>query len=549
MPGALLNLVATGPENVILNSNPKKTFFNATYAKHTNFGMQKFRLNYEKEKELSLLHETTVNFKIPRYGDLLGDTFLCMTLPDIYSPYFYKNDVSCVGQNCFWPYEFQWCKNIGTTMIKEIEIHAGGLTLAKYSGEYIHCIAHRDLNRNKKDVFDKMIGHVPELYDPAYGTGLNGKYPTSYIDPSPTITEGDLEPSIRGRKLFIPLYSWFSDSSKMALPLIGLQYQEIFIKVTFRPLKELYTIFDVENYKFVGGSLVERNRISPNTNNMLHQLRRFLVPTNKDNENPAINTPNTWFSDIHLMSTYIFLDKKEREKFARFPISFLVKDVVEHEFLAETGSKKIDVKSAHCVTNYMFRFRRSDVSKRNEWMNFTNWDFENVRPQELKPFGRATGDTDFDKNNWITQKTGVYLKNIKNILTDMGIVINGDYRENILNNGVYLYCEKYARTEGCFKYGLYHYSFALQTDKNTYQPSGSMNMSKFESVSFEYNTINPPKNNNANVEIICSNDGELLGIRQDTNEVYEYNYDFKVFEERYNVITISNGSINKMLTN
>jgi len=549
MPGALLNLVATGPENVILNSNPKKTFFNATYAKHTNFGMQKFRLNYEKEKELSLLHETTVNFKIPRYGDLLGDTFLCMTLPDIYSPYFFIDNTSIGATDQHLPFEFQWCKHIGTTMIKEIEIYAGGLTLAKYSGEYMHCIAHRDLNRNKKDIFDKMIGHVPELYDPANGTGLNGKYPSSYLDPNPTITEGDLEPSIRGRKLFIPLYSWFSDSSKMALPLIGLQYQEVFVKVIFRPLKELYTIIDVENYEFIGGSLTEKSRISPDPNNMLHQLKRFLVPTNKDDENPAINTPDTWFSDIHLMSTYIFLDKKEREKFARFPISFLVKDVVEHEFLAETGSKKIDVKSAHCVTNYMFRFRRSDVNKRNEWMNFTNWKFENVRPHELKVFGRNTGDTNLDANTWITQKTGPYFKNIKNILTDMGIVINGDYRENILNNGVYLYCEKYTRTEGSFKDGLYHYSFSLHTDKNTYQPSGSMNMSKFESISFEYNTINPPKNNNANVEIICSNDGELLGIRQDTNEIYEYNYDLKVFEERYNVITIANGSITKMLTN
>ena len=245
------------------------------------------------------------------------------------------------------------------------------------------------------------------------------------------------------------------------------------------------------------------------------------------------------------MSTYIFLDKRERDKFARIPMSFLVKDIVEHEFLGETGSKKIDVKSAHCVTNYMFRFRRSDVNKRNEWTNFTNWEFENIRPQPIVDSGRNPGGL----QSFITQKTGVYPKNIKNILTDMGIVINGDYRENIMDNGVYLYCEKYTRTHGIFKEGLYHYSFALNTDKNTYQPSGSMNMSKFESVSFEYNTISPPKNQNANVQIICDGNGELLGIRQDSNEVYDYNYDFKVFEERYNVITISNGSITMMLTN
>ena len=58
-------------------------------------------------------------------------------------------------------------------MIKEIQIIAGGLTLAKYSGEYLHCLAHRDLTKTKKEIFDRMIGHVPEMYDPANGIGLN----------------------------------------------------------------------------------------------------------------------------------------------------------------------------------------------------------------------------------------------------------------------------------------------------------------------------------------------------------------------------------------
>ena len=50
MPGGLLTLVSTGPENVILNSNPKKTFFKATYAKHTNFGLQKYRIDQKLQQ-------------------------------------------------------------------------------------------------------------------------------------------------------------------------------------------------------------------------------------------------------------------------------------------------------------------------------------------------------------------------------------------------------------------------------------------------------------------------------------------------------------------
>ena len=46
MPGGLLNLIAVGNQNVILNGNPTKTFFKATYSKYTNFGLQKFRIDY-----------------------------------------------------------------------------------------------------------------------------------------------------------------------------------------------------------------------------------------------------------------------------------------------------------------------------------------------------------------------------------------------------------------------------------------------------------------------------------------------------------------------
>ena len=53
MPGGLLNLVAIGQENVILTGNPKKTFFTCSYKKHTNFGLQRFRIDYQGQKTLS----------------------------------------------------------------------------------------------------------------------------------------------------------------------------------------------------------------------------------------------------------------------------------------------------------------------------------------------------------------------------------------------------------------------------------------------------------------------------------------------------------------
>ena len=36
-------------------------------------------------------------------------------------------------------------------MIEEIEIYSGGISLAKYSGEYLNCMKERDFSTEKKN--------------------------------------------------------------------------------------------------------------------------------------------------------------------------------------------------------------------------------------------------------------------------------------------------------------------------------------------------------------------------------------------------------------
>ena len=76
MAGGLLNLVSQGQQNIILNGNPSKTFWKATYAKYTNFGKQNFRLDYEGSPTLNLTTESIFVFKVKRYADLLKDCYL-----------------------------------------------------------------------------------------------------------------------------------------------------------------------------------------------------------------------------------------------------------------------------------------------------------------------------------------------------------------------------------------------------------------------------------------------------------------------------------------
>ena len=53
MTGGLMNLIAYGNENLIFNGNPKKTYFKSTYNKYTNFGLQRFRIDFKGTKNLN----------------------------------------------------------------------------------------------------------------------------------------------------------------------------------------------------------------------------------------------------------------------------------------------------------------------------------------------------------------------------------------------------------------------------------------------------------------------------------------------------------------
>ena len=542
MTGGLMNLVGIGNENIIINGNPKKTYFKATYNKHTNFGLQRFRIDFEGARVLNFTTPTVLEFKIPRYAELLHDTYICVTLPHIYSPIVYDG-IAELGRNLI-PYEFRWIEDLGSHMINEIEIKSGGTTLAQYSGEYLSCIKERDFSNAKKDLFNKMTGNVPELNDPANANGNVNVYPNSMF-----IDETGVEPSIRSRKIYIPIEAFFCDSSKLALPLVALQYQEISIKVTFRPTYQLYTINNIND---VTNDTCISYRISPNPNEINNQLWRFLQPPQDvaASESFYNQTRNDWNSDVHLIGTYIFLGNDERRQFAAQPHKMLIKQVKETDYLGMSGSKIVDVESRDLVSNYMFRFRRSDALLRNEWANYTNWAYNGVLPQALTEDLPLLDNNEIpNPNNFhITGKIGEYAYNQKDILVNLGLVMGGVYRENVLDSGIYNYVEKYMRTSGNAKDGLYCYNFCLNSNKRTYQPSGAMNVNRFAQISLEFNTVEPPFNpEGALVEYVCDTDSNPIGFRKNSGNLNTFNYDLRVFEERYNVVLIKSGRIGLMM--
>ena len=129
----------------------------------------------------------------------------------------------------------------------------------------------------------------------------------------------------------------------------------------------------------------------------------------------------------------------------------------------------------------------------------------------------------------------------------MAILLDGQYRENTVDEGVFNYIEKYTITYGNAPDGLYCYNFCLDTDPLNLQPSGAINMNRFTSVQLEFTTIVPPLDPFAQVLTICDPaSGDIVGINKPTWRIYLYNYDLYVMEERINMVVFVGGNAGLM---
>lgn len=557
MPGGLMNLVSQGQQNIILNGNPTKTFWKTTFKAYTNFGMQKFQLNYKGSPTLSLTTESVFTFDIPRNADLLADVFLSIQLPNIWSPIYPPQEITLNDGSTFWtdwsPYEFRWIKNLGAQIIRNVEIFAGGQVIQKYSGSYLLASVQRDFTGQKKQLFNEMIGEIPELVDPANANGRIGAYPNAYY----TTNYAGPYPSIPARTLTIPLNTFFQLNTYQAFPLCAMQYNILSIRITLRPINEWFQIRDVTDFEN-GYPYVQ-----PNFNDALMQMYRFLQPPPDVNLTTTsyVDTRSIWNANIYLESTYVFLSNNERNQFAQAAeLIYPIKTVREIVFYDVTGTNKSELDSTGMVTNWMFYFQRSDVNLRNEWSNYTNWEYQNILPINVvdAPTSGTYEVTD-PSGNIITigpgqnedgTATGLYINqdynpaNIKQIMIRMGILFDGEYRENIMSYDVYNYIEKYTRTSGGGNSdGLLVYNFSLNSNNALLQPSGAQSMSLYNKIELAYETIYPPIDINAQTLTICDPEsGQIIGVNKPTWNIYQYNFNLFVFEETFNRLIFAGGN-------
>ena len=165
-----MQLVAYGAQDVYLTGNPKVTFFQAVYKRHTNFAME----NIEQTVNGTAANSGRVSVTVARNGDLIADMYLELT----------TNSATAITTSMdAWMAE---------RAIATAELSIGGQRIDKHYQKWWRLYAELYMDEAKKLNYCKMCSAT-----------------------------------VDNEKVFLPLIFFFNRNPGLALPLIALQYHEV----------------------------------------------------------------------------------------------------------------------------------------------------------------------------------------------------------------------------------------------------------------------------------------------------------------------------------
>jgi hypothetical protein len=406
--GGLLQLVATGKQDLFLTGNPQISFFKMVYRRHTSFATESQPMYFDGTPNFG----QRITCLIPRRGDLLGKVYLDVTLPQI-------RDTS--GN------VLSYTNSIGNALIQEITFEVGEQEIDKQTGEWMEIWTQLTTPAGQRDALNEMIGRV-ELYNP------------------PNLVPGAQSAGLR---LLIPLQFYFCNNPGLYLPLIALQYSQIRINITLRPLQQLFWV---------------------------------PPPINQVDWVPACSTSVDCTSQIvnmMLWGDYVYLDVEERRMFVSASHEYIIEQVQytpPYSITAQQTTATISVEFNHPIKEFIFVVQRDSMMNRNEWFNYSNLAIGQHTPSFVLPYlnsnapaGRmdliATAKLQLDGYDRFMERVPQYFRLEQPY---------GHHTTTPVNAFIYNYC------------------FALRPEDA--QPTGTMNASRIDSIVWQIQ-MNPVLSN------------------------------------------------------
>ena len=474
MPGGIMQLIFQGAQDLYLTGNPTMTFFKTVYKRYTQFGTEYITLPYDQIPTFTPTQMTKATCKIGRNADLLYDTYITYDLPALYT-----NNLIPVG----------WVEELGTRIIQEVSIRVDAFQIDIQRGDFMKIYTDMCLNGSAKAQWLRCIGG--ESFMRSSGQNLSNDITTQTI-------------AINARRLYIPLTFWFCQNSGLAIPLIALQYNELYLDCTYSPLNELIRI---------GNPPISPKRLFGDYENSDFNIviRNYLLSLGYDQTNVFYYfTQNNWQSNTNLLCNYIYLGDDERKMFAQTSHEYLI---TQTQFLLFQGLKAgpnyLETTFSNPVKEIFWVLTQDDLDLSNDWYNFTGlkthesfqyWQSQQKFYNYYKYNEPLLG---YLKETFTNYINGVKAESVYKLTPEQAQTYFGDYysimesAQPVFNNNDRMEVQDHSFYENLqlFKYhtgftspGVYILSFALKPQD--IQPSGTQNFSRLDYQEFRINIFN-----------------------------------------------------------
>ena len=343
--GSLTQLAAKGVEDRNLTMNPELTFFKAVYKHHTNFATQAISESFSQG---AVRLGATVTATIPRKGDLVHEIWLEIDMSRIGNGNGDAFDgiaraAGTGAETRIGGWAVSYVPEVARAMIKSVDLLIGGHVFDSHSAEWLH--SYDQLYVDKCQQPRGAVGKASDTDDTS--TQFSGV--RNYWDKGKTTQM--VHSSSEHQKFYMPLRFWFNNHCSQCLPLVALMYHEVEIRVKLRTQAELLTLNILPyNTNAPGASKDVADDMGPTRGHTRLKVATdgdVAFPPNTDAAVPPLAETKTgqvptnstaFFSfpehgnaliDMKLLINYTFLDKAEREMFAKRDHYYLIDQLTE----------------------------------------------------------------------------------------------------------------------------------------------------------------------------------------------------------------------------
>jgi hypothetical protein len=396
--GGLLQLVATGAQDVYLIGNPQITFFKVQFQRHTNFARECIDQTITGQPDFG----QKITVVLSRSGDLVGPMHVEITLPSLpvsisqttasFNVFNSKSGATSTVSAAAGDFNWCWVNYIGYRMLQSVTVEIGGQPIDKHYSMWYYLWFELSTTAAKRSGLQKMVGGYDHDSIPLALTA-NAVTPRTY---------------------FIPLCFWFNNHPGLALPLIALQYHEVRLVIEIAPLKDCVVLIS---------DLQDNDNLSS-----IQSVEWALYP------DIALAKPEA--PKIEVWADYYYLDSDERKRFAQNQHEYLIKQVqFENPTIGNVtqgSAQRVDYKTFnHPITFHVWGFHNTTVGASADWTNFTN----------SPPFLQMLGG---------------------NIVADHKLTLNGNDRYTSKSADYYNLVQPYNHFTAIPPTGILTYSYALQ---------------------------------------------------------------------------------------